>query len=80
MNLRYIDYGGVTLHADHFQVPVMIFLDSLKLHPIDEISENVRMWLNQEYNRINNRTCGSIFNAFTIRNVALEGNDCMIAH
>ena len=80
INHRYIDYGGVTLHANHFQVPVMIFLDSLKLHSIDEISENVRMWLNEEYNRINNRTRGSIFNAFTIRNVALEGNDCMKSH
>jgi hypothetical protein len=80
INHRYIDYGGLTLHANHFQVPVMIFLDSLKLHSIDEISENVRMWLNEEYNRINNRTRGSIFNAFTIRNVALEGNDCMKSH
>jgi hypothetical protein len=80
MNHRYIDYGGVTLHANHFQVPVMIFLDSLKLHSIDEISENVRMWLNEEYNRINNHTRGSIFNAFTIHNVVLEGNDCMKSH
>jgi hypothetical protein len=77
MNHRYIDYGGIKLHADHFQVPVMIFLDSLKLHSIDEISENVRKWLNEEYNRINNRTRGFIYNAFTNRNVALEGNDCI---
>jgi hypothetical protein len=56
-----------------------MFLNSLKLHSINEISENVRKWLNGEYNRINNRTHGLIFNAFTIHNVALEGKYCIIS-
>jgi Ulp1 family protease len=49
INVGFIDYGGVQLYLDAFQVLVLVHLDSLKLHSIAEISENVRTWLNQEY-------------------------------
>jgi Ulp1 family protease len=36
MNHHYIDFGGIKLHSNHFQVLVLIMLDSLKLHSMNE--------------------------------------------
>jgi Ulp1 family protease len=52
INVGYIDYGGVQLYVDAFQLPVLVHLDSLKLHLRAEISENIRPLLNVEYSRI----------------------------
>ncbi len=73
INMGFIDCGGVQLYVDAFQVPVLVHLDSLKLHSIAEISENVRTWLNQEYSQIKSRPGSTIFNQITIRNVKLQG-------
>ncbi len=73
INTGYIDYGGVQMLLDVFQLPVLVHLDSLKLHSMAEISENVRTWLNGEYSRIRSRPGSTIFNQFTIHNVQLEG-------
>jgi len=73
INAGYIDYGGVQLYADAFQVPVLVHLDSLNLHSMAEISNNIKTWLNAEYSREKNRPDSTIFNNITIRNVVLQG-------
>jgi Ulp1 family protease len=72
INAGYIDFSGVALHIDAFQVPVLVLLDSLKLHSLKEISENIRMWLNAEYSGIKSKSGSTIINAFTIHSVDLQ--------
>jgi hypothetical protein len=57
---------------------VLVLLDSLKLHSLTEIAENVRTWLNAEYSRVKGKPGSTIFNAFTIRNVDLQGKSIFI--
>ena len=78
INAGYIDYGGISLHVDAFRVPVLVLLDSLQLHSLTEIAENVRTWLNAEYSRVKGKPGSTIFNAFTIRNVDLQGKSIFI--
>jgi Ulp1 family protease len=73
INAGYIDYNGVQLYAEAFQVPVLVHLDSLNLHSMTEISNNIKTWLNAEYSREKNCQDSTIFNNITIHNVVLQG-------
>jgi Ulp1 family protease len=72
INAGYIDYGGISISLSGV-TPVLLLLDSLQLHSLTEISENIRTWLNAEYSRIKRKLGSTVFNALTIRSVNLQG-------
>jgi Ulp1 family protease len=65
INEGYIDYGGFSISLSGV-TPVLLLLDSLQLHSLTEISENIRTWLNAEYSRIKRKPGSTIFNPLTI--------------
>jgi Ulp1 family protease len=69
INAGYIDHGGQCNTCI-----VLLLLDSLQLHSLTEISENIRTWLNTEYSRIKRKPGSAVFNPLTIRSVNLQGN------
>jgi hypothetical protein len=73
INAGYIDYGGISISLSGV-TPVLVLLDSLQLHSLTEISENIRTWLNAEYSRIKRKPGSAVFNPLIIRSVNLQGN------
>jgi Ulp1 family protease len=69
INAGYIDYGGVSITLNGV-TPVILLLDSLRLHSVSEVSDNIQMWLNAEYRKKEGST---VFNGFTIRSIYLKG-------
>jgi Ulp1 family protease len=61
INAGYIDYGGVSITLSSV-TPVLVLLDSLKLHSLSEVSENIRMWLNTEYSRFKRKPGSAVLN------------------
>jgi Ulp1 family protease len=61
INAGYIDYGGVSIALSGI-TPVLVLLDSLKLHSLSEVSENIRMWLNTEYSRFKRKPGSAVLN------------------
>jgi Ulp1 family protease len=72
INAGYIDYGGVSITLNGV-TPVILLLDSLRLHSVSEVSDNIRMWLNAEYSRVRKKEGSTVFNGFTIRSAYLKG-------
>ncbi len=54
------------------EVPAMLLLDSLKLHPKLEIANKIRDWLNHEWKK-KNRCNDNIFNMQTTELFSLKG-------
>jgi hypothetical protein len=41
---------------------VILLLDSLRLHSVSEVSDNIRMWLNAEYSRFKRKPGSAVLN------------------